>query len=67
MIDLFPLASMQLLADMAKTGLTIQPKEIHGKNKQYICSGLRTTFYPVIHHSAIFAITFIYGPKVTNA
>jgi hypothetical protein len=36
MIDLFPLASMQLLADMAKTGLTIQPKESHGKNEQYI-------------------------------
>jgi hypothetical protein len=41
MIDLFPLASMQLLADMAKTGLTIQPKECHGKNEQYICNGLK--------------------------
>jgi hypothetical protein len=41
MIDLFPLASMQLLADMAKTGLTIQPKESHGKNKLYICNGLK--------------------------
>jgi len=27
---------MQLLADMAKTGLTIQLKESHGKNEQYI-------------------------------